>query len=317
MSERDDGLKTNQEDNIFKWIGKFFKGGAADKYNMIQQKIQSLLQTPAKILTGLFSKVDETMYEIVFGKGEDDETKVSFFSTMLSTIKNQFASMTDFISNKIFKPLGEKVSAFTDWLGDKVFSPIKEALIGEKGIITEFKNSGFYKSLKMNFTKMGNYFLGSPNGENGKRQGGLLSNTANSLFDMFDGAKYYFTGKGYTNRAGVKFANNNESVFGNLKSMFKGFQSSMKEYLFGKKSEGDEGKKTGGVLSGILNSIKDGFNNFSEAIFGPKSMRGKYDSSFNAITKKIKERAPKSTATGIIGGGAGLLMGGKLGLLGS
>jgi hypothetical protein len=300
ISNQNSESKDNQKMNGLKWVGKFLKGNTQDKYNMIAEKVNGLLQKPAELLSGVFKKIDNTMYKIIFGSdGKDD--KSSFLSKTVAMMK-------------------EKFEKFGSWVKEEIFKPVKEALFGKDGIIQQFKDSQFYQTMKTNLGKAGDYLFGKASGENGKREGGLFSDTANELLDVWDGAKYYFTGKSYTNRAGVSFPDNEKSVFGHMKSMLGSFKDTMKTYLFGDKSEDADPDNKKGVLTGVLDGIHQGFINFSEAIFGPKEIGGKPNANYIAIDElkaKIKERAPKSLAYGMIGGGAGLLFGGRLGLLGS
>ena len=300
VSERDKVPGPNQGNNIFKWAGKFFKGDAQERYNMIREKVNDLFQAPVKLLSGVFKKIDLTMYEMVFGKQGTDEN-TSFFSKTLSLMKTKFET-------------------FSTWMKTEIFLPIKDALFGKDGFITKLKNSEMVNTAKGKLSKLANYLFGDPGGANGARENGVFSQTANSLMDIWDGAKYYFTGKGYTNRAGDKFSDNNSSVFGELKSMFKDFKGNLKEYLFGKKDTNDPTNNTKGVFSGIVSSIGKGFQNFSDAMFGPKRIGGKDNQNhivMDELFKNIKKKAPKSLAYGLLGGTAGLLFGGKLGLLGS
>ena len=293
-----DARAEDKGNNIATWAGKFLKGSTQDKYNMIKQKISDVLNKPVQLLTSVFRKIDDSMYKVIFGG--KDEPGSSFIGATLAGLKTQFEKFGNFMQTKILNPL-------------------KEAIFGKEGLVTKLKDSEFYKNMKVKMGVAADYLFGKPQGENGKREGGLFSDTANEMLDMWDGAKYYFTGKAYTNRAGVSFVQNDKSVFGEMKSMFRGFKDNMKTYLFGKKDAEGHQEQTG-ILTGVINSVKDGFNNFSDAIFGPKKFNGKdnkYHLSFEAMNKKIKERAPKALAWGMVGAGSGLLLGGKLGLLGA
>jgi len=291
----------DQQETVAKWFAKFLKGGAQDKYNMIREKVDDILQTPAKLMKGVFDKIDSAMFKIVFGASKDGSPSSSFMDQTLANLKGKFAD-------------------FGNWIKNDIFLPAKEALFGKDGMFTKIKQSDFYTSLQKKMGKLADFIFGRPTGENGAREGGLMSDTANEMLDIWDGAKYYFTGKGYTNRAGVSFGDNENSVFGEVKKVFGGFKDTLKIYLFGDKNANDPDLQKG-VFTGAFNALKNGFTNFSEAMFGPKKNKDGTKNNnyiaFDEMTKKIKERAPKSLAFGIIGSGAGLLMGGKLGLLGS
>lgn len=298
MTTNNPESKIGQNGSIAKWFGSLLTGNTQEKYNLIREKVDSLLKKPGEILTGVVKKIDSTLYKLVFGSSDDDEP--SMMSKAMAGLREQFGKMTE-------------------WITTKIISPLQESLFGKDGFVTKLKDSEVFKSAKSNLQKFGSYLFGTADGD-GKRQGGLFSDTANSLLDIMDYGKYYFTGKAFKNRAGFAFAENENSVFGELKSMFGHYKDVMKTYLFGKKAEDGSDDESKGALSGILDGLKQGFQNFSDAIFGPKMIGGKENKNFVAIkelTVKLKERAPKALASGIVGGGTGLLLGGKLGLLGS
>ena len=291
-----DSKNNNKKNGFFRWIGDLIPDNAKKQYGEFLDNVDSLFEKPSKILKSVVNKIDYTLYKIIFG-ADDDE------SSMISTFMNKM--------KKVF-------SNFSSWMHDKILNPLNENLFGEDGLINNFKNSYIFKSSKNNIKKLGDYLFGEPD-ENGKRQGGLFSDTANQFLDIFDYSKYYFTGKGYTNRAGITFHDNEKSVFSELKSMFSGFKGTIKEYLFGTEDDNSDNKNEG-ILSGAIKSIQLGFQNFSNAIFGPKIIDGKLNKNFVAIselTKKLKEKAPKALAFGILGAGSTLFTGGSLGLLGS
>ncbi|WP_208787225.1 hypothetical protein, partial [Enterococcus faecalis] len=158
-------------------------------------------------------------------------------------------------------------------------------------------------------TQFTDYLFGKKN-EDGFRQGGLFSDTANEMGDIFRGFKYYFTGKGYTNSKGESFGDNEDSVFGHVKQMFGGFKKTLREYFFGTDEKDGAKEKMKGVFTDALAGIKAGFQNFSEAIFGPKKIGGKDNENYvdmNAVMEKVKGHAPKALAHGMIGAGVGLI----------
>ncbi|MMZ42229.1 hypothetical protein D1872_37490 [compost metagenome] len=291
-----EGSKKKPRKGIGQWIGSFLKGDTQEKYNLMREKIDQLLSKPADLLRGVFDKIDNTMYTMVFGKSEDD-TSTSFLTKTMAMMKNQFSKMGA-------------------WLNVKILEPLKENLFGKEGIITKLKDSDMFKNMKTRMKSIGDFMFGKADAD-GKRNGGLFTDTANNLADMWDGMKYYFNGKGFTNRAGKTFADNKEnSVFGEVKKIFSGFKENMKQYLMGKKDKDGEVKEKG-MLGGALDSLKEGFRNFGIGIFGPRGFKGKDASqTFGEMTKKIKAGAPKALSWGLIGGGAGLFSG-SLGLLGS
>jgi len=288
-----------------KWfnVDKFLKGDAKEKYESIRAGIDKIFSFPANAISKFFNKVDKSMYEIVFGKSEEggksDAKNESFFGTLITKITGKFSS-------------------FFGYVKDKMIAPIHDALLGDEGLITKFKESDYWKNVREKATQFGNYLFGEKDGD-GVRQGGLFSDTANEVGDMFKGFKYYFTGKAYTDSKGQKFEDNEDSVFGNVKSMFGSFKNTLKEYFFGK--DGEKKGQLKGVFTDSISMIKSGFQNFADAIFGPKKFGDKDNENYvnmEEVFGKMKDHAPKALAHGMIGAGAGIVASlGGMGALGS
>ena len=286
-------------------LGKLFRGKNQEKYNSIHDVINKIVTAPANAVKKFFGKIDESMYEMVFGKTELEDkdgnigAPVSFFGAILEKITKGFGN-------------------FFGYLKEKIYEPMREAMFGDNGIITKFKQSDAWKGMKEKAKKFSDYLFGTK-GEDGHRHGGMFSDTANEMGDIFKGFKYYFTGKAYTNSKGESFADNEDSVFGHVKKMFTGFKNTLKEYFFGKNDEKKGQLK--GVFTNAMSSIKQGFQNFADAMFGPKRFGDKENKNYvdiNEVMGKLKTHAPKAVAHSMIGAGVGLVgsMGG-LGLLGS
>lgn len=282
---------------VFGFINRLLNDKGQENFGTLKDGIDNLLKKPAEIMKSIVTKIDGTLYNLVFGKpGQSDET--SFFSVTMAKMRDTF-------------------NTFLKWTDEKVIGPLNNSLFGKEGLITKIKDSAFFKSMGSKMKNVANFVFGKPDGENGKRTGGMLSDTANSFGDMWANAKYYFNGKSYTNSAGTKFGDNTDkSVFGEVRSIFRGFKATMKTYLVGDKNKDGEVKEKG-ILTGALQGLKDGFHNFSEAIFGPRRDGKNSNETFKDLTEKFKARAPKSLAIGGIAGVGSLVLGSKLGLLGS
>jgi len=276
--------------NKFTKILKFLFGSTDAK----KESINNLVTGASSIFSDFFKRLDNSMYKLVFGS-TDDENNVSLFDKITLSIQSSLTNMKNFL-----------VKTF--------FDPIKEGLIGKDGIITKFKESEFYKNLKEKFTK-GIDFLTGTKDENGKRSsGGLFSDVANTFRDMKDSTKLFFTGK-IIDKDG-KERTRDDSVFGEMKSLFSGFKTNMKNYLFGDNASGIK-ENAKGLLTDAGNYFKQGFQSFADAIFGKKNER-ESNVDVSKLIGKMKENAPKTVSAGIVGGGLGLVAGaGGFGLLGS
>lgn len=294
----EDAKKPNK---VQMWIKKIL--GSDNKFDAFMTDV---LSYPGRQLAKGAKFLDEKMYEIIFGS---DGNK---------SIKGGKPSFIDSIINK----LTDKTESFFNWTKEKFFNPISNALIGKNGFFTKIRESAQWKKFK-DFGKKGfDYLFGSLKDKNGERirEGGLFSGIANEMDHMWKGIKHFFTGNepGFTE-------NKEHSVFGEVKSMFNGFSNTMKQYFFGEDDPKDIKEKGKGLFAGIKESLIRGFGAFGNAIFGDefilnengeKVKNDKYATA-EEYMQTFKERLPKSLATGIVGAGAGLLLGGKLGLLGS
>jgi hypothetical protein len=296
--ENEDNKAKMGKSSIAKWLGKFMTGSAQEKYNQMREAVDKFLQTPVNLLKGVFERVDNTLYEVIFGKQDGDSGQSSIIGKMWEGVQSGF-------------------DKFQLWATDNFFKPIKESLIGKDGIITQFKDSAMWKNMISKGKDALKFLFGSYDQSANKLTGGLFGDVGNEFMDIGKSLKHYFTGKEYTNSKGEKIAANEEkSVFGEIGKVAKEFGSNMKEYIFGKPDDPDKEKQKG-VLGGIGSSLSKGFSNFYNLIFGHEKMSDFKGESFKEYMGTIKKRAPKSIAWGIIGSGAGAIFGGKLGLLGS
>ena len=174
-SAKDFIASQNEEDEKPSWFTKL-TGLKEDKaITKIVNKFTQYLQKPSDVLTDFFKKADTILFDIVFGKGFGPGT--SMVKQVADSIKLQFT----------------KVST---WLNDNILEPLKENLFGDKGIITQLKETTIGQAISDKFDKIKNYFLGEKVlMEDGtyERQGGVFSNLANEFRstgkDLWDTAR--------------------------------------------------------------------------------------------------------------------------------
>ena len=267
--------------------------------------LNDILNKPANLIAGAFQKADDMLYKILFGDSNDDGTDGSFISRTLDIVQ-------------------EKFNAFSRWIHDKLLDPIREKLFGEDGLFDQIKNTQLYQDVREKAVKIKDDLLGMKD-ENGVRSGGILSDTANELGDIFKEAGYFFGGREYIDSKGVTHPMNPNSVLGEIKSSFSEVGTAVKTQLFGNKGEDGDDENKEGVITRGINSLQTGFQTIADAMFGPKTYTGKDGKeylnvayvSLQDFNKSLKEKLPKGLAAGVIGGGAAMLSGGNLGLLGS
>lgn len=270
----------------------------------IRATIVEFLQKPAEKIASLIDKASNGLYNIIFGGNGNGDDDTPFIDRALKIVQDKF--------NK-----------FSNWAHEKILDPIREKLFGEDGLFEQIKQSQFYQDAKEKGTKALNYILGEKD-DNGIRVGGLISETANEMGDIFREMGHFFTGNEYTDSKGVTHAADPNSVFGEIKTAFGTVKDELKNKFFGNKDE-ESGEEKEGIITRGLNALNDGFKTISEALFGPKTYTGSDGQEYvNAayaevgdIKEKLKNMLPKGLATGIISSVGVGLAGGKLGLLGS
>lgn len=196
------------------------------------------------------------------------------------------------------RPLAQK---FKDGI-DKFFDNVKDKLFGDDGFFTKIKESDFYKGITSKLGDVGKYIFGVQ-GASGLYSGGLLSGTANTFKGYGNRVKDYFT-----REDGVfdRVKSSTSSLFGGSS----GKDGDLKDFTFT-----EDGRRVTKVSSAIdkgADAIKQGFQNFTDLIFGPKTYKdGTANQNYiniDYLMGNIKENAPDALAHGIMGAGAGLLL---------
>lgn len=94
-----------------------------DKTKTIIEKLNDLSKKPVEFLTNTLDKVDEKLYQAIYGNTKYKGTDVKgFLNVIIFEIKNTFNKFNDWIDEKILKPLKQKfeVDSMKD-LGKRVF----------------------------------------------------------------------------------------------------------------------------------------------------------------------------------------------------
>lgn len=187
------------------------------------------------------------------------------------------------------------------------------------GVLDRLSDLGEAAMLKLVGTK----------GDNGKREGGIFSDLANSMADFGSSIKWYITGKSYTDTNGVHHEDNENSVFGTLRNIGTNIKDGIMMKIFGKKKDenGNYIKEEDGLFDKIKGALTSGVNSWKNAFFGIDENDPNADKLREEHTKKtieyVKEAVPGMTygavagaSFGIGGGLLGSLIGGPIGGIG-
>lgn len=173
--------KQRKQDELYEWTGIRIKDHENASF---LQGLRELSNKPAQFLGNVLQKVDNRIYQILFGDEHDDKLSPKSFMNQLTT------------------RMGYVFRNFTDVMKDEVFDPIKDAIFGnknEEGILDKFSN-GLKKSLGLDddfdMDEAIAKFIFGDKDENGNRHGGMfgdkiqwtkdaMKDTYNDLFDYF------------------------------------------------------------------------------------------------------------------------------------
>lgn len=287
------GAKTsaNDIDNMDENVRKALEDGTdislKDKQSTGGNKgLGYYLKNPMNALTDVISKIDNSLYNIIFS---DDENG-SIIEKIEQQIIKTFASVKKFLVDNIFKPIKEQI------MPDKAKQKLHQ----------------FGDSL-MDYAK--NMMMGVKKGN--KYTGGAFSFAANAVGDIGKYIKQTIDGKPFIDSAGKSIKSQTIGIGAEMKKGFDTAFGYLKSYLFGgsdKKKQ--EASKKKSLLSNISSTLSQGYKMFSNNFFGTKLNDRQ---AFQQFGDFIKRKLPKGIAKGaVIGTGLGALsLTGGAGLLGS
>lgn len=277
----------NMDENVRKALADGTDTSLQDKKSVGGNKgLGYYLKNPMNALTDVISKIDNSLYNIIFSDDEDGSIIVKIEQQIIKT----FASVKKFLVDNIFKP-------------------IKEQIMPEKA---KQKLHQFGDSL-MDYAK--NMMMGVKKGN--KYTGGAFSFAANAVGDIGKYIKQTIDGKPFIDSAGKSIKSQTIGIGAEMKKGFDTAFGYLKSYLFGgsdKKKQ--EASKKKSLLSNISSTLSQGYKMFSNNFFGTKLNDRQ---AFQQFGDFIKRKLPKGIAKGaVIGTGLGALsLTGGAGLLGS
>lgn len=244
------------------------------------------LKNPMNALTDVISKIDNSLYNIIFSDDEDG----SIIQKIERQIIQTFASVKKFLVDNIFKPIKEQI------MPDKAKQKLHQ----------------FGDSL-MDYAK--NMMMGVKKGN--KYSGGAFSFAANAVGDIGKYIKQTIDGKPFIDSAGKSIKSQTIGIGAEMKKGFDTAFGYLKSYLFsGSDRKSQEASKKKSLMSNITSTLTQGYKMFSNNFFGTKLNDRQ---AFQQFGDFIKRKLPKGIAKGaVIGTGLGALsLTGGAGLLGS
>lgn len=246
-----------------------------------------------------FNKMNQFLFEIVFGDEKGKRGFHKLFDTQLKSIQAGFLKFSSFIDTKIL-------------------SPLNNALFGDDGLINKIKQSQFGRDAKDLWNRTKNRVLGTK-GEDGKRSGGVLSDVSNELSHIKTSVKSAIFGKTDTNGNRLPI-DQDDSVFGNIKKIFKDSKNKITSWL-GIEPSSDAEKvplstKIASSIDSIYGRIKNRASSWADNMFGvDDDSKGK--KFLNQFKSDLKGKQGKIGAAAVLGSIGTMTVGSHLGFLGS
>ena len=295
----------NKTPGILKFMKKLKISEDTGIYKLVSNVV-NIREKAGEKGTSVLNSMTDALFNILFGD-EDQRGAKGIMNLFIGGIKKQ-------------------VHKFGVFIDDKMIKPLNESLFGEKGLITQISESETLKKLKSRLDsgkKKATDFLFGEKGTDGKRKGGIFSETMNSLTDMGTTAKDFIL-------------HDEDGIVGSMKGMYRAVTESVKKSL-GIETDKDAPKvplseKISSGASDFLTHIKSRGNEWVDLIFGKKEEDSKLDeakasivSGFDVFKSDMKGKKGKlgaSTVLGVLGsfflpGGpvAGALLGLSTGII--
>jgi len=286
--------QANKETVIGK-ILKFVPSGTG--LEKILTRANNKITSGTSKMADVAKKADDILFQIVFGNPNGHKGFHALFDKGIDTLKAGFSKFAFFIDDKILKPLDE-------------------AMFGDDGIWTKFKQTDLFNDFKAKFdtvvTKTSEFFMGTKD-KNGDYTGGLFSETANSLKDMGKQVKNAILGERGSDGQIIEPDN---SVLGNMKRMFGNVTSSIGKAIGLDDSNPDEtiGTKIARGMDTVWNRIKERADNFSNNVFGDMPGSSEF---FDQFKEDMQGQKGFIGASAVLGSVGTMVLNGHMGLLGS
>lgn len=265
----------NNEDKPASLLEKI-AGDGTTPLQKIATKFSQYLKIPSQILADIFHKADDFLFKILFGS--DDGKGGNMFKRAVDFMKTQFKT-------------------FGNWLNDKIFTPLYDKLFGDEGLFTQIKQSQMWESIKGFFENSKVKLFGEQDA-NGDYTGGFFSDFANDLSEIGVKVKDFFIG------------DDEDSVLSHLKSAGKATVD-MVLNKFGYDAEASRAKteETGKgpitrMLDTVSETVKTRVNTTMDSILGPDDPENQRRQIVEMLKDDVRGKGSKfaaGAAVGIVG----------------
>ena len=291
-----------EQENSQSMLAKMGLISGSGNLNKLINKFNEYLEKPSKVLTDIFKKSENFLFNLIFEGGESNPGG-SFIKRAFDGMKVQFRKFSDFMDKKILQPL-------------------YESMFGEEGFINKFKQTQLGQDITKGIKSTVDYLLGTKD-EDGNRQGGMFSAAANEVKDSFRYVGQLISGKEYTDSKGQTHPAIENSIWANIKDIGNQASRGIKE-MFGMDPDApmfqSSGKHNNVILDGIDSfwvTLKARTSDFMDSVFGPPTDDNKRRQQVSQFADDMKKGLPKIAAYATIGGVGAGLFGGSVGFISS
>ena len=287
------------------------------------------IQNPSDMLTDFFDKAKRTMFDLIYGDPNDENSVVN---KIFKTIQLKLRQGASWLNAHVFEPMshtlfGEhglmtrfktflfgKRDEDGEWEERGIFGKAWDNLFGEEGIFAKIKETQMYQDFKTQWSKFKEYIFGVKD-QDGNYTGGLFSDTMTQLGQVGRSVKEALVGKG------------DDSVLSNAKRMFTSLKDNVMT-LFGYDKEEASRKRQDpdynpfrDAIDNIWSRVKTRTNDLLDDILGPDGSDGSPVSRRREFVDKFREemkgKRGELGAGAVIGGLGAALFGSKLGFVSS
>ena len=275
-----------QKEPVLRKLLKLFNVKETSNIHKFVTNISDAKGKSDKKSASIFNKLSDSLFSLLFGDENGEKTGAKGLTIrILNGVKGQMTKFGKFIDKKMIGPLND-------------------SLFGDDGLITKIKESetiNKFKDKLSNAKGKAVEFLFGKKEENGKRTGGLFSETFNSISGMGATAKDFIL-------------HDEDGVVGSLKGMYRSVTASIKKSLGVEDKDTDTekvpiSKKIASGANSFVSHIKHRGSEWMDLIFGGKDTKFKdakneIMSGFSVFKNDMKGKKGKlgaSTTLGILG----------------
>ena len=211
-------------------------------------------------------------------------------------------------NNLVSQNTANKIGAVGGHAKDAVFSVMKgdtKGALDSFGLIFSDIGKTAWTATKEGFFEPLKKTIFGKKDANGKSVGGMLSGLKNSVNDTWKAVVQKVNGKAYTDSEGKvhKVDDMDGTLVGKASNIFKEIGQGVRVRLFGEKDAKKKDKDNPGVISNMIQSLKEGIQGWKEVLFG------KDDKDHKTDIENIKKNVIDALPDALLGAGSGAILG--------